>query len=193
MSNGVNTAEALLNNFELKVTADYGSTSHRHPSDVGQEIPDAPESVEEPIIEAGNLFYEGLENAHSFAEDEELDEAEKYFEQAFNKYEQAVDAHLDYKDAQELVDVDLVIDQALDGEIDEQSVIEAAGLPSNVIDDLQSDQSHVRRNMEQGDAYQFLEESDYDTETVVRENYLQGIREAQTEVDQGIEEIRSRP
>ena len=193
MPDGLNRAEALLNNFELKLTADYGPTSHRDPSDIGQEIPEAPDSVEEPVIDAGDLFYEGLDNAHPFANDEELDEAEKYFEQAFNRYEQALENHLDYKDSQELVDVDLVIDQAINGEIDEKSLIEAAGLPGNVIGDLQSDQSHVRRNMEQEEAYQFLEESGYDTDTVVRENYLQDINEAQTQAEQGITEIRQRP
>ena len=190
MSGSLTRAEALLNNFELKVAADYGPTRGREPSGVGQEIPDAPESVEGPIVEAGELFEEGLGHATPFADDEDLDEAEDYFEQAFSKYEEAVDNHLDYSSLQSLVDVDVVIDQALNGEIDEQSVIEAAGLPGSVMDDLESDQRNVRRNMDDEDAYQFLEESDYETESVVRDNYLQDLHDAQTEVENGIAEIR---
>ncbi|MFB6115099.1 MAG: hypothetical protein ABEK04_02315 [Candidatus Nanohalobium sp.] len=190
MSDGLRRAEALLNNFELKIAADYGSTEGRHPSDVGQEIADAPEAVENPIVEAGELFYEGRGNAHSFADDEELDEAEKSFEKAFDRYEQALESHLDYNSTGDLVDVDLVIEQALGGSIEEEAVVEAAGLQPFVVDDLDSEQMYVRRNMDDEDAYEFLEESGYDTESVVRENYLQGIRNARESVEQGLAEIR---
>lgn len=87
------------------------------------------------------------------------------------------------------MDVDLVIDQALNGDIDEDSVVQATGLQSFVVDDLKSDQSHVRRNMDDQDAYDFLE-SNYDTESVIREDYLQDIGEAQDLVEEGIAEIR---
>ena len=190
MSDSLNRAEALLNNFELKVRADYGSTTDHHPSEVGQEIPEAPDHISEAVVEAGESFREGLENATPFAADQELEEAEGYFEQAFNNYREAVDSHLYHSKSENLVDVDLVIDQALNGYIDEDSVVEAAGLQSFVVDDLRSDQSHVRRNMDDQDAYEFLEESSYDTESVVRDNYLQDIGEAQDLVEEGIAEIR---
>jgi len=193
MSNSIRRAEATLNNFELKIAGDYGSTRDRHPGDVGQEIPGAPESVGENILEGGEQFEQGRDNAHAFAEDEELNQAEDYFEQAFESYETAVDEHLDYSEFEDLVDVDLVIDEAVDGRIDEEAVVEAAGLQTFVVDDLQSDQSHVRRNMDDDDAYQFLEESEYDTETVVRDNYMQELDQAQQYVDEGLEEIRESP
>ncbi len=190
MTGSLSKAEAQLNGLELKIAADYGSTSGRHPSDIGQEISDAPESVEQPIIEGGELFNEGREYAHAFAEPDEVDEGEEYLQQAFEKYEQAVDNHLDYQDFDDLVDVDLVIDQAVDGRIDEDSVVEAAGLQSFVVDNLEDDQRHVRRNMEDEDAYEFLMDSEYDAETVVRNNYMQQLDEAKQYADEALDEFR---
>ena len=190
MTSFLSKAEAQLNSLELKIAADYGSTSGRHPSDIGQEISDAPESVEQPIIEGGELFNQGREHAHTFAEPDEVDEGEEYIQKAFESYEEAVDNHLDYQGMDDLVDVDLVIDQAVDGQIEEGSVVEAAGLQSFVVDDLESDQSHVRRNMEDEDAYEFLMDSEYDTETVVRNNYMQTLDQAQQYADEALDEFR---
>lgn len=190
MSNPISQAEALLNNFELKIRSDYGPTDEHDISDVGQEIPEAPGSVREKIVEAGESFYEGRNNATPFATDQELDEAEKYFEQAFDEYERAVENHLGYQDSQELVDVDLVIDQAINGEVDEDSVVEAAGVQTFVVDDLESDQRHIRRNMEDQEAYEFLEQSGYDTDSVVHDHYIQDVRQAEELTEEGISEIR---
>ncbi len=190
MTGSLSKAEAQLNSLELKIAADYGLTSGRHPSDIGQEISDAPESVEQPIIEGGELFDQAREHAHTFAEPDEVDKGEEYLQQAFENYEEAVDNHLDYQGMDDLVDVDLVIDQAVDGQIEEESVVEAAGLQSFVVDDLESDQSHVRRNMEDEDAYEFLMDSEYDTETVVRNNYMQTLDQAQQYADEALDEFR---
>lgn len=82
-----------------------------------------------------------------------------------------------------------MIDEAVNGEVDEESVSEAAGIQTFVVDDLESDQQHVRRNMEDEDAYEFLMDSEYDTETVVKNNYMQSLDDAKQYADEALEEL----
>lgn len=190
MTNKISRAEATLGNFKLRIGSDYGTTNNFDPDNLQEEIPDAPEDVNEFFLEGSRYFSDARDNSHPFADNEELDKAEEYFEEAFESYKSAVEAHLDHNKISDLVDTDLVIDAALSGHVDEESLLEAFNNSQHLVEDLESDQGHLRRTMEENDAYDFLENSSYDTEQVVEETYMQEVNRAEKLVDAGIEDIR---